>query len=600
MDWDLTSYFSDFKSPTYTAYKNELEDKIASLDGRAESLLSNEQAVLKEWEALLIDYELMQASFSHLSSYISCLASADAENEAYIKEEAAFAGTQASVAKLADKIMRGIGAMDDTTFNEFLERERLDGAQFWIKEIRDEAKKRMPEELEGLAADLGVNGISAWSRVYFSTMGNLKFRYSDPETGEQILPVSQRNSLLNSPNRDRRKAVFSGANAVFEEHQQTFTAALNAISGTRHTLNARRGVESFMRPSLKQMRIRKTTLEALMQAIENRVEFGREVFRYRAKVLGMEDPGYADLHAPLQLEGNSGPTWDEAVSLVSTAFNSAYPALGSFFDEMIDKDWIDHTPRDGKRPGGFCTGSLATRESRIFMTYKDTLSDVLTLAHEAGHAWHSRLLKNQRVFAARYPMTIAESASTFAERILTEGILSSDEYDDSIKLILLDAEVDHMLSFLLDLPVRFRFEEAFYSHRAGGNLSTTEICDLMTSSQRRIFGDALAPGGEDPWFWASKLHFYIESVQFYNYPYTFGYLLSTAFMNRFRDGANDALNAFERFLVSSGKKSCEEVVQQTIGEDISDPNFWANLIDGLDRPFQMYKTMLDQQTEPNA
>lgn len=234
------------------------------------------------------------------------------------------------------------------------------------------------------------------------------------------------------------------------------------------------------------------------------------------------------------------------------------------------------------------------------MTYKDTLSDVLTLAHEAGHAWHSRLLKDQRVFAARYPMTIAESASTFAERILTEGVLASTEYDDATKLILLDADVEHMLSFLLDLPVRFRFEEQLYKMRAQGTLSASEICDLMIRNQRRIFGNSLTEGGEDPWFWASKLHFYIEQVQFYNYPYTFGYLLSIAFMNRFQDSANDALNSFERYLVNSGRMSCEDVVRESLGEDITDPNFWANLIDGLDRTFQMYKSLLIKQTGLNA
>lgn len=592
MDWDLTSYFSDFNSPTYTAYKSELEEKIAALAGRAEQLLGDDAATVNDWETLLIEYELMQASLSHIGSYIGCLTSADAENDAYSKEEAALAEVQAGVSKLADKIMRGIGAMEETLFAEFIQRDRLDGAQFWLQENREQARMRMPAELEALAADLGVNGISAWSRLYFSTMGKLKFRYNDPETGEELVPVAQRNSLLNSLNRERRKAVLAGANATFEQHQQSYTSALNAISGTRHTLNNRRNIDSFMQPSLRQMRIQHTTLEALMQAIENRIDFGRSVFTFRSKVLGINDPGYADLHAPLNLGEDSGPSWNEAVGLVSTAFNNVYPALGSFFDEVIEKKWVDHTPRDGKRPGAFCTGSLATRESRIFMTYKNTLSDVITLAHETGHAWHSRLLKDQRIFAARYPMTIAESASTFAERILKEGVLASDTYDNNTKLALLDAEIDHMLSFLLDLPVRFRFEEELYRRRASGTLTASEICSLMSETQQRIFGDSLAEGGEDPWFWASKLHFYIEGVQFYNYPYTFGFLLSTAFMNRFQDGANDALNAFERYLMNSGKMSCEEVVQDTIGEDITDPNFWANLIDGLDQTFQLYKDML--------
>ena len=226
------------------------------------------------------------------------------------------------------------------------------------------------------------------------------------------------------------------------------------------------------------------------------------------------------------------------------------------------------------------------------MTYKDTLNDVLTLAHEAGHAWHSRVLKDERILAAKYPMTLAESASTFAERVLTEGILASDRHDKTVKLILLDAEVEHMLAFLLDLPVRYRFEQAVYERRKEGTLSATDLCNQMSEIQHLVFGDTLAPGGEDPWFWASKLHFYIESVQFYNYPYTFGYLLSTAYLQRSREGMDGALNTYERFLSNSGKMSCEDIVMETLGEDITDPNFWSKLIEGLQRPFDLYRELL--------
>ncbi len=455
----------------------------------------------------------------------------------------------------------------------------------------------MPGELEELAAEFGVDGISAWSRLYFTSMGNLKFRYEDPESGEKEVPMAQLNSLLSNPDRNRRKSAYQGSIKTFSEHQQTYAAALNAISGTRHTLNKRRGVDGFLDTSLRQSHIKETTLNALMTAIEDRLPFAREVFKFRTDCMGIDDPGYVDLKAPLPLSDDGGPDWRDGVSLVSTAFNSAYPALGGFFDEVIQKKWVDYTPRDSKRPGGFCTGSLITRESRIFMTYKDTLNDVITLAHEAGHAWHSRVLKDQRVLASRYPMTLAETASTFAERILTEGVLNSDQYDNAMKLLLLDAEVEHMLAFLLDLPVRFRFEEAVYKERRNGALSASDFCELMSETQRTIFGDALSVGGEDPWFWASKLHFYIEGVQFYNYPYTFGYLLSTAYLNRMEENPEAGLNLYEQFLTNSGKMSCEAVVQSTLGADIEDPNFWAELIDGLQRPFNQYKALIEEFSE---
>ncbi|NDV61891.1 M3 family oligoendopeptidase [Puniceicoccales bacterium CK1056] len=594
MDWSLKSYFTQFGSPVFTIFKQDLADSFEQLDSLAQKLLEAPSFSSGDWETFLLDYEHMLANFSHLSSYISCLTAADATNEAYLKEESLLSEMQATAAKLNDKIIRGIGQMSEEEFSTLIHRDRLSEAAFRLKEFRRESKHRMSSDLEELTADLGVNGISAWSRLYFTTMGTLSFTYIDPETGETDVPMSQLNSLLSNPLRERRLAAYKGAVKTFEANQHLYASALNSISGTRHVLNKRRGIGNFLQPSLEQSRIKHTTLQALMRAIEDRLPFVREVFTFRTKFLKIDNPSYADLRAPLPLGEGSGPTWDEGVELVSNAFNTIYPSLGSFFDELISKSWVDFTPRMGKRPGGFCTGSLMTRESRIFMTYKDTLNDVLTLAHEAGHAWHSRILKDARVLCAGYPMTLAETASTLAERMLTEGVLKDTRIDKLTKLIILDAEIEHMLAFLLDIPVRFRFEEEVYHRRRNGTLSPGELCSLMKDMQRKVFGESLSVGGEDPWFWTSKLHFYINQVQFYNYPYTFGYLLSTAFMEQFRQGGTETLNSYERFLALSGQMSCEEVVSETLAEDIEDPNFWAGLIDKLQRPFGEYKTLLQE------
>ncbi len=108
--------------------------------------------------------------------------------------------------------------------------------------------------------------------------------------------------------------------------------------------------------------------------------------------------------------------------MVGAAFARAYPALGDFFQrQVIGKNWVDWEPRAGKRPGGFCTSSMLSKESRIFMTYNESLGDVLTLAHESGHAYHGAMMRDLRPYARGYPMTLAETASTFGEQVLMNG-----------------------------------------------------------------------------------------------------------------------------------------------------------------------------------
>src|SRR5207302_6969613 len=121
------------------------------------------------------------------------------------------------------------------------------------------------------------------------------------------------------------------------------------------------------------------------------------------------------------------------------------------------------------------------------------------------------------------------------EQVLMNGVLDDPSTGDSEKATILDIEVGHGAIYLLDIPVRFEFEKSFYEERKEGDLAVSRLKELMIGTQRKIFGDVLAPGGEDPYFWASKLHFYITGLTFYNFPYTFGYLLSRGLYAMFKN-----------------------------------------------------------------
>src|SRR4029079_5448488 len=246
--------------------------------------------------------------------------------------------------------------------------------------------------------------------------------------------------------------------------------------------------------------------------------------------------------------------------------------------------WTDWEPRVGKRPGGFCTSSMLSKESRIFMTYNQALGDVLTLAHESGHASHGFLMRETRPFARSYPMTLAETASTFAEQILINGSFDDPGVGAEFKAVMLDIELGHGAVYLLDIPVRYQFEKAFYEERVSGPLNVSRLKELMVETQRLVLGEVLENGGEDPYFWASKLHFYITGLTFYNFPYTFGYLLSRGLYNMFtREGAT-FIPKYEEFLRLAGSDTAENIVRKTVGADLQKPEFWAESIRSLEQP----------------
>jgi oligoendopeptidase F len=592
MTWDLTSYFPEFNGPEMVAFKDAVGREIDSLRNRAVSLGGLSSETEGDWEGVLIRYEGLQRRLSHLSSYVGCLAAADSRNEAYLKESSSLARMRAEFSKLRVELLRAVKECSDQCFAAFIERPALKDARYYLVRLREEASRSMSREKENLAADLAVDGIQAWGRLYDTLSGKLEFDMVFPDGKRERLPVSQRRSLMEHPDRRVRKAAFEGGNAAWSRVEDTAAAALNAIAGTRLTLNRHRGVEHFLEIALFQSAITKKTLDAMLSAVFANLELPRRILRLKARGMGRSATAWYDLGAPLALSNEGRFDWETAKALVKRAFALAYPGLAEFFQGVVDRSWIDWEPRSGKRPGGFCTSSSLINESRIFMTYNDSLGDVLTLAHESGHAFQSYVMRELRPFARSFPMTLAETASTFGELILLEGLLDDPSISDVQKALLLDMEIGHGAVYLLDIPVRYEFEKAFYEERACGELTVSRLKELMIATQRRILGDVLEERGEDPLFWASKLHFYIPGTTFYNFPYTFGFLLSRGLYAAFKKEGERFLHSYEEFLRLAGRDSAENVARRAIGEDLESSEFWAEAIRSLEAPLSRLEALL--------
>ena len=593
MTWDLTTYFPAFNGAEMLQFKEAIRKDVAVMQRAAASLPVLDTASAADWETLFLRHEDIMRRMSHLGSYVGCLAASDARNEAYLKEEAELTRSRAEISKIRIEFLRAVKAADDESFTTLTARPALRGAENYLNRLREEARRAMSTDKEVLATELGVDGMQAWGRLYDTISSKLEFEMIFPDGTRKRLPISQRRSLLDHPDRQVRKAAFDGGNAAWQSIEDTAASALNAIAGTRLTLNRHRGVDHFLDIALFQAAITRKTLDALFEALRINLDIPRSILELKAKFTGQKTIAWYDLGAPLDLPGHESLSWDGAKTLVGDSLTRAYPALGKFFTEqIIAKNWVDWEPRTGKRPGGFCTSSMLSKESRIFMTYNESLGDVLTLAHESGHAYHGSMMRDIRPYGRGYPMTLAETASTFGEQVLINGLLDDPNIPDRQKAQILDIEIGHGAIYLLDIPVRYEFEKAFYEERAGGPLSVSRLKELMVDTQRRVLGNVLESGGEDPYFWASKLHFYITGLTFYNFPYTFGYLLSRGLYGMFKKEGAKFLPRYEEFLRVAGGDTAENVVQRTVGQDIEKPDFWTEAIKSLQEPLDRLRQIL--------
>lgn len=589
-DWDLSPFFDALDSESYRAFRSRLVTSIGELAARFDALGPVAERA-DDWAEALARLEQLSAEYRHLDSYLGCVNAAESANEVAQREEAQAARLGASLEKIFVAVRAGFKAAGDDAFAALLADERLADTGHHLRRLRTMAARTMDASLEGLSADLAVDGIGAWGRLYDKVSGNLELTLAVPGQEPRQVPVAMTRSLLEDADPAVRNATRDGAAAAWDSVADTVAACLNAISGTRLSLYRRRGIDDFLEPALFDGAISRGTLDTMWQVVRERQEVARRFVRRKASLLGVERLGFHDLGAPLPGAGDARIPWDDARARVLDAFGAGYPALASFAAHAFDKRWIDHAARPSKRPGGFCTSSPVVGESRIFMTYHGAMGDVQTLAHELGHAFHNWLMKDQRWWSRRYPMTLAETASTFAESLVTDALLSSDDTDDAVRASILDTRLQDAEAFLLNIPTRFDFEYELYQRRADGELSVSELKAMMQGAQRKNYGDALADDGLDPWFWASKLHFYITDVSFYNFPYTFGYLFSTGLFARYKAEGAAFLPRYEALLRATGSAPAEEVAREALGVDLTRPDFWNASIDLVEADLDRFEAL---------
>ena len=322
--------------------------------------------------------------------------------------------------------------------------------------------------------------------------------------------------------------------------------------------------------TLHRNRVERKTLQALWSACEAARPTLIRYLERKAQLLGKERLDWWDLTAPLA-NGESSIGWDKATHDVIESFGRFAPQMATFAQLAVDQRWIEAERRPGKRQGGYCTRLPLRQESRVFMTFGDTLRSTMTLAHELGHAYHNALLFELPPSRRHVTSATAETASTFAEALYRDHAFKAAD-SDALRLAMLDQELMAGVGLLMNINARFAFERQLYALRARGPFDPAQLTEVMVACQREAYGDAL--GSWSPMFWASKLHFYISHFGFYNWPYTFGYLFSTAVYTRALAEGEAFIPRYHELLQRTGYETAETVGYAILDEDLTDVTFW--------------------------
>ena len=456
--------------------------------------------------------------------------------------------------------------------------------EFYLKEIKDSLKYQLSKAEELAIAKIKNTGSKAWSKLQENMTATLNIEV-EVEGEKKTLPLPSVRNLAYEANAETRKAAYLAELKAYERVDSSVASSLNAIKGEALTETEMRGYTSILERTLLDSRIKPETLNAMLTAMVESLPSFAEFLKAKAKVLGHNGslPFY-DLFAPVG-EANLTFSEEEAKEFILKNFYSFSENLGNMAKKAFDENWVDWNPKEGKVGGAFCYNLQSIGESRVLSNFTGSFSDVGTMAHELGHAYHGYALNNESYLNTNYTMPIAETASIFCETIVKNAILKTASEKE--KFFILEQDISDSLQVIVDIYSRYLFETNLLEKRKEGSLSVEELKNLMLQAQKDAYLDGLDHEFLHPYMWLCKGHYYEASLNFYNFPYAFGLLFAKGLYAQYLINGEAFVEKYDRLLALTGKSSIEDVVAY-MGIDISDKAFWEGSLNLIKKDIETF------------
>ena len=561
-EWDLSILYRGFDDPALKADMNTLDSLIAAsadIAGKAEGMGHRE--LIREYLELS---EKLSETASKLYEYASLRFSTDTgDTEAASltgKLMDKLSGTAASDAKVKSLIAKfdDLDALIESDFGEYA---------YLLRSVRRESRYLLDEAREELFARMSISGASAWEDLQSSLTSSVMATYR----GEKITLSAVRN-LAYDPDPAVRRDAYEAELACYEPIREAVAFALNSIKLQTLTECSLRGYESPLDKALKNSRMKRETLDALLAAMEEYMPKFRQYLRAKAKALGHENglPWY-DLFAPM---GKSDRTFtiDETKETLLSFFTPFDGELAGMIKRAFEENWIDFWPREGKVGGAFDAGVPSAKQSRVLTNFGGSFSDVITLAHELGHAFHDQQVFSHSPLNQDYTMPVAETASTFNEVVANNAARAMASSKEE-KINLLESELMDACQIICDIYSRYLFETAVFENRPEEFMNADRLCELMLDAQKKAYGDGLDPDCLHPYMWLCKGHYYSGDLSFYNFPYAFGGLFARGLYAKYKAEGASFGPVYKKLLHATSVNDVEDTAL-IAGIDLTDKSFW--------------------------
>jgi pepF/M3 family oligoendopeptidase len=580
--WDMSNIYPSLESKEFQAAVEDYKKQVASLEKFFKNKLSKTDVKSKAKElaplvAQAIDrMNKIQTLASTIVPYIYAFVTTDSRNKVAMRTMSEFEQASLPMRKLSVQFEAWVGQIAPKLDKVVKNNKSAAAHEFMLRESAEQSKYLMSDSEEGLAAELTLSGGNAFEKLQGTVTSQLSVDFElDGKT--QKLPMPALINLRSHPDESVRHRAYDAENIAWESVKETLAACLNGVKGEANTLNQRRGREDAVHPALDAARIDRKTLKAMLGAMEDSFPMFRKYFKAKAQKLGKEKLAWWDVFAPIG-RTDKVYSFDEARDFVLENFGKFSPDLSAFAQRAFDHHWIDAEQRDGKRGGGFCMGVSGVKESRILVNFDGSFDQVSTIAHELGHGFHNNCAfeADKTELQQLTPMTLAETASTMCETIVTEALLASTK-DPQEELAVLEAQIQGAAQIIVDIYSRYLFEKEVFERRAQTELSADDFNEIMERAQKATYDDGLDERYLQKFMWTWKPHYYSPGLSFYNFPYAFGLLFATGLYAIYQQRGTAFVEDYKSLLASTGEANAADLAKR-FGINIRTKKFWEDSI----------------------
>ena len=559
-EWSLKELYPSFESEEFQRDFERFSNFREVFNGLT---LEDNLESIKAAIAALEEFSVLS---SRLGNYINLTLTANTTDETANKYRTLFGNAYAALNSAYTKVYKFVGSVEtDITADE-----NLKDYEFYFAEAKQQYKHLLSDELEDVIAKFSISGGDGWEQLFEAMTSGVEGEFK----GEKVT-LSEIRNMAYDADAAVRKEAYETELKMYDTIKEPIAFALNNIKQQVLTETSLRGFESPLAQTLEASRMSRQTLDALLEAIREYLPQFRAYLKHKAALLGHENglPFY-DLFAPIG-ESSRRFTIEESKEFLLENFKGFSEDLAQMTKEAYENNYIDFLPRKGKVGGAFCSNLPFIKQSRILTNFSGSLSDVVTIAHELGHAYHGLHIENHRVLNQEYSMPVAETASTFNENIVMNTVIS--EASDAEKVALLESQLQDTTQIIVDIYSRYLFEASVFENREKSFMFSKDLEQLMLDAQKEAYGDGLDPDAMHPYMWACKPHYYSSGLSFYNFPYAFGGLFSKGLYAIYQEQPEGFVEKYQELLRATTVTSAEDTAK-VLGVDVEDSAFWKKAL----------------------